>query len=320
MFRRDFLLTSTGAALVPAARAVYGAATLNHRERVDRAVACVDVDRQPFTLWHHFGLKTAEAHAARTLDFHRRYRTDLVKVMSDFPYPKPAGAWYELAVLDNPFPDQIRALELIRNGLNGDAWFIETVFNPWNVAQKLSSADEVNQLKNENPQRLLDALGVIAKSEINHARRALALGASGILFSVANANSKEMSVEDYAKFSAPFDKQILAALPNGRLNILHLHVEREYLSQFRDFPAPIINYSVAVSGIDVEDVRRHFPQVIMGGIDEVRFRHLTEGEMQHEWRMARAQAGPKYIVAPGCSVPNDSTEDELSRLPKAVGA
>jgi len=25
--------------------------------------------------------------------------------MSDFEYPKPAGNWYDLKVLDNPFPD-----------------------------------------------------------------------------------------------------------------------------------------------------------------------------------------------------------------------
>ena len=80
------------------------------------------------------------------------YRTDLVKVMSDFPYPKPTGKWYELKVNPNPFPDQIRALELIRNGLQGNAYMIETVFNPWNVAQKLSSKEDVLRLKQEKPE------------------------------------------------------------------------------------------------------------------------------------------------------------------------
>ncbi len=39
----------------------------------------------------------------------------------------------------------------------------------------------------EQPQALLDALGVIAKSEANHAARALATGASGIFLAIANA-------------------------------------------------------------------------------------------------------------------------------------
>jgi len=51
--------------------------------------------------------------------------------MSDFPYPKPAGNWHAVQVVENPFPEQIRALELIRDGLAGRAHFVETVFNPW---------------------------------------------------------------------------------------------------------------------------------------------------------------------------------------------
>src|ERR1043165_2490001 len=103
MQRRSFLLSSTAAALPPVLR---GAAALSRKERVDRALAGKDVDRPPFSLWHHFGLKTAQEHAARTLEFHGAYRTDIVKVMSDFDYPKPAGKWYQLKVNPNPFPDQ----------------------------------------------------------------------------------------------------------------------------------------------------------------------------------------------------------------------
>src|SRR6266699_3012538 len=113
MLRRHFLFAAAAAA--PA----FGRAALSQKERVDRALAGRDLDRPPFTLWHHFGLKTAEAHAARTLEFHRAYRTDLVKVMSDFDYPKPPGKWYQLKVESNPYPDQIRSLELIHDGING---------------------------------------------------------------------------------------------------------------------------------------------------------------------------------------------------------
>ena len=226
MFRRDFLI----AAAASSAWVIFGRAALSRKERVDRALAGQEVDRPPFTFWHHFGLKTAEAHATRTLEFHRLYHTDLVKVMSDFPYPKPPGKWYELKVNPNPFPDQIHALELIRDGLNGDAYVIDTVFNPWNVAQKLSSKQELLHLKERNPQAVLDALDAITQSEIAHAKRALATGASGILFSVANANSGELSAADYQKFSRPFDQRFMESVSGARLNFLHLHVEPSYLT------------------------------------------------------------------------------------------
>ena len=316
MLRRSFLLAA--AALRPT---LSGAAALSRKERVDRALAGQDVDRPPFTLWHHFGLKTAQEHASRTLEFHRVYRTDLVKVMSDFDYPKPAGKWYQLKVNPNPFPDQIRALELIRDGLNGDAYMIETVFNPFNVAQKLSSKEEVLRLMKENPQALLDALDVITQSEILHAKRAFATGAAGVLFSVANANAKELSPADYEKFSRPFDKRFMDAVSGARLNFLHLHVEPAYLKQVRDFKGPVVNYSMHVSGIPIADMRREFPSMtIAGGVDEVNYRKLPPDELKRQWQAAAKAAGAKYILTPGCSVPNDSAPEELTRLAKSVGA
>jgi uroporphyrinogen decarboxylase len=313
MLRRHFLL----AAALPA----FARTELDHKQRTDRALGGKDVDRPPFSLWHHFGLKTPEEHAQRTLEFHRAYRTDIVKVMSDFPYPKASGKWYELRVEQNPFPEQIRALELVRDGLSGDAYFIETIFNPWNVAEKLSSKEEVRRLKDQDPDALLQALDVITQSEMNHAKRAFAAGASGVLLSVANANAQEMTVADYAKFSRPFDKKLMAGIAGAKLNMLHLHVQPGYLEQFSDFSFPIINYSRKVSGIPIEQVRRQYPgPVIAGGIDEVDYKTLSSENIRAQWQSAARAAGAKFILTPGCSVPNDSTPGELARLRDVLGA
>jgi uroporphyrinogen decarboxylase len=240
-------------------------------------------------------------------------------VMSDFAYPRPAGKWYEPRVEANPFPRQLRALELIRQGLNGDAYFIETIFNSWNVAEKLSSKEELNRLKNEQPQKLLDALDVITRSQINHVRLAQKTGASGFLVSVANANQKELALQDYRKFSQPFDRRIIAAAA-APLTMLHLHVEPAYLDFFQGFEAPVINYSDAVSGIPIATVRARFSQVIAGGIDEVHYRELDNSRLRAQYESARKAAGPEFILTPGCSVPDDSSPDELARLPQLLGA
>jgi uroporphyrinogen decarboxylase len=324
MNRRSFLISAAVAAGVAAAKPILGQVagrnSLSRKERVDRALAGRDVDRPPFTHWHHFGPQTSEVHAKATLDYHWKYKTDIVKVMSDFPYPKPAGNWYELKVLDNPFPDQIRALELINTGLNGDAYILETAFNPWQVAVKLSSKEEVIRLQQENPQRLLDALDVITQSHINHARRAFAAGASGILFSIANANRAELSPAEYARFSAPFDKRFLEATSSAKLNFLHLHWENEYVDRFVGFQAPVVNWSIQTSGVQVSTVRSKFTQVIATGIDEVKYKDLSPAQIREQWQSASNAAGSKFILTPGCSVPNDSTDEDLSRLPQVLGA
>lgn len=320
--RRKFLLAAAAGAAAACSSRDRGT-SLSGRERVDRILAGREVDRPPFTVYYHFGLENlpGEHHARATLEFHRKFRTDLVKVMSDFPYPKPEGNWYELEVVDNPFPEEIRALELIRDGLQGECHFIETVFNPWNQAGKVSSPEEVYKLKEEDPQKLLDALEVIAKSQANHARRAIDAGASGVFLAIANAQEGVLTQQEYEKFSEPFDKMIVDAVRDAPLNTLHLHGDKVYLDRFfSGWPASVLQYSTHGTGVPIGDVRRSYQSVIMGGLDESAFRDLSEAEIRSQWRAAEQAAGAKFILAPGCSVPNDTTDEELLRLVNVLGA
>ncbi|HXM42366.1 MAG TPA: uroporphyrinogen decarboxylase family protein [Bryobacteraceae bacterium] len=211
--------------------------------------------------------------------------------MSDYPFPKPAGKWHDLKVVNNPFPEQLRALELIRGGLRGQAYFVETVFNPWNVAEKMSSPEEVIRLKAEDPKALESALEAIAESEASHARKAVAGGAAGIFLAVANAQDGIMTQEDNARFSEPFDRLILEAVSGAPLN-----------------------------GGTVAAMRAQYGGALMSGLDEKNFRRLSEPDLRQQWEAARSSAGKKFILTPGCSVPNDSTEAELMRLVKVAGA
>jgi uroporphyrinogen decarboxylase len=314
--RRNLLLGSAAAFMLRGG-------TLTSKERVDRARKGLDVDRPPFSLWHHFldDSKPGEEHARSTLEFHEKFHTDLVKVMSDYPYPKPKAEWYALREERNPFPQQIRALEHVRDGLHGQAYFVETLFNPWKVAENLSSVDEVRKLQQEKPQALLDALELIAKSEANHARLAVKAGAAGVFVAIANAQDGIMTQTDYAKFSEPFDKMVLDAVRSAPLNVLHLHGDKVYLDRFYDgWAASAINYSMHGTGVPIGKVRERYSGVILGGIDEVNYRKLTPGDLKSQWGEAAKAAGKKFILSPGCSVPNDSSDEELSRLPKVLGA
>ncbi len=307
--RRHFLA-------VPAA-ALTAASKMTPKERVDRALRGQDVDRVPFSLWHHFGLERygPYRHAEATLDFHRNYRTDLVKVMSDFPYPKPSGSWVELKVEASPFAQQLHALQIINDGLVRKAHFVETIFNPWNVAEKLSSKEEVMRLKNEQPQKLLDALEVIAKSEANHARLALKTGASGIFLAIANAQQGILTAEEYAKFSEPFDRIVLKAADAAPLNVLHLHGDKVYLERFLSgWGTAGINYSAHETGMALSAARMKFDGVLLGGMDHRNYRTRTVQQLREDADEAARQAGKKLVFTPGCSVPNESTAEELSRL------
>jgi len=338
--RRQFLSACAAAAAAAAMMATRlswsKSSALTHKERVDRALLGAEVDRPPFSLWHHYKRPTAQLEAQDHLEFHRRYDTDFVKVMNDFDYPRSTtGKWYELEPLASPYPEQLRTLELVRDGLHGDADFIDTVYGPYMTAMLLLAAEPqfsgnggsdrgevisaLHAFQQEHTAEWERALEAITQSTINHINRSLALGSSGTLVSIYNSTSRFGSVQDYERYSRPYDKRVMAALTQSKLSILHLHtLERPYLSQFHDFGAPVINYSVKTSGIPIAEVRQSYSQAIAGGIDEIDFQHLSTPEIVEQWTSARLQAGSKYLITPGCSVPDASTDADLARMTRAV--
>jgi hypothetical protein len=76
---------------------------------------------------------------------------------------------------------------------------------------------------------------------------------------------------------------------------------------------------VKTSGIPISAVRKQYSQPILGGVDEIDFEKLTIDEIRKQWTEARAEAGAKYIAAPGCSVPDSSTSEQLARFPRSFG-
>ncbi len=216
--RRDLITTFAVAA--------YAGSGLDSRQRIERALAGKDVDRPPFSAWHHFHLESQgpEVFAKATVDFHRQTGTDLVKVMSDFQYPKSAGGITQLRPEANPFP---------------------------------------------------------------------------------------------AQFSEPFDKRILAAARNAPLNVLHLHGEQIYWKRFtKGWATAAINYSSVATHVPISAVRTEFPGLILSGIDEDHFPALTTAQLREQAQAARAEAGRAFVLSPGCSVPDKTNTESISRLGK----
>jgi uroporphyrinogen decarboxylase len=218
-------------------------------------------------------------------------------------------------MVQNAFEPQIRALGMIRDGLGGRKLFVETIFNPWNVAEKMSSKEEVVRTMREQPERLLNALEAIAKSEAAHARRAVDAGASGVFLAIANAQSGIITEAEYAKFSEPFDRMVLEAVRNAPVNVLHLHGDKVYLNRFLNgWPPAVVHYSQHGTGVAMATLRKQFAGVLMGGVDERTFRQTPNAVFATQIRTAQAAAGPKFILAPGCSVPNETTDEEIRRF------
>ena len=103
--------------------------------------------------------------------------------------------------------------------------------------------------------------------------------------------------------------------------MLHLHGDAVYLDAlYAGWPAAVITYSAHGTKVGIDAVRARFAGVIAGGIDETQYRTLDAAALKAQADAARAQAGPRFILAPGCSVPNDAVAAELHELHTLVGA
>ena len=260
-------------------------------ERIKAVLRAERVDRPPFTFWHHFGLEKlpGEKQAEATLDFYRKFDVDLLKVMSDYPYPLPENLdaitefsdWKRIEPIKNPFPEQIKALKIIDKELKGKAPFVETIFQSWTVLEKLSSKKAVEQLKREDPSTLKKVLRAISESQGNHARLALDAGAAGIFLAVAAADHSVMDTQEYLKFVRESDLMILDAVKDkGYLNILHIHGNSPHFDTLLSYPVQVINYSVYGTGISLNEMKKRFSGTLMGGLDETNIAKLTDDRTQ----------------------------------------
>lgn len=300
---------------------------MTRTERVRAAVRGQEVDRLPLAFWHHFqprgsGRRLAEA----TLDFFdEKFDLDICKVMPDLPYPFPHRAirtvddWRLIEPIDpdrSPFVQQrLRAIEYLRDELGDETPIVMTVFSP--LTEALNAAadhDLFYQHLREEPAVVHGALEVLARNLADAIEQFIEYGADGVFFAVQGATTDDLGETRYREFGRPYDLLALRRAGNGWLNILHVHGDKNLLMDLvLDYPVDVLNWSDRLAGPSLREVRGKSSKCLMGGWHE--FGALSNGPA--ETMLAEAQdavrqtGGRKFILANGCSVPDDTAEEWL---------
>jgi uroporphyrinogen decarboxylase len=300
---------------------------MTRTERVTAAVRGEEVDRLPICFWHHFepegtGRKMAEA----TLKFFdETFDLDILKVMPDIPYPfahksiREPNDWRLLEPIDSTrsrfFQQRAESVRILRDEVGFDTPIIVTVFNPLCEAMYFA-ADRPLFLAHlqENPTILHEALSIIAENLRAHIADVIDAGADGVFFALQGCTRSIMTDEQYREFGRPYDLSALRGATNGWLNILHVHGERDLMfDQVLDYPVQVVNWSDRLAGPSLREARGLTNKCLMGGWHE--FGPLSNGpadKILEEAQDAVAQtAGRKFILANGCSVPDDTDEKWL---------
>jgi uroporphyrinogen decarboxylase len=295
---------------------------MTRTERVEAAVNGAEVDRVPVMFWHHFQPEgSGRAMANATLQFFdEEFDLDIAKVMPDIPYPFPRKSiasvddWRLIEPIDplrsRYFQERAEAVALLRNALGYETPIVMTVFSP--LAEAMYAARDRDLFlahAQEHPVVIHEALATIADNLAAHARDIIAAGADGLFFALQGCTRAIMTEQQYREFGRPYDLMALRGASSGWLNILHIHGERDLMfDQALDYPVQVLSWSDRIAGPSLREARVMTSKCLMGGWNEFGALHKGPREqIEAEAKDAIAQTGGrKFILANGCSVPDDT--------------
>jgi len=326
---------------------------MTKRERVAAALTGGEVDRVPVSFWGHDYVRewTPAGLAEATLERFRHYDWDFVKVNPRATYYAEAwGSRYQpsgdalhgplnvdyvlktardldrlapLDVREGPFGEQLTALRLIGEELEGAAPFIQTVFSPLAVVGRLANGDLgfVRRLMREDGEALHRALDAVAQTLAAYSRACLDAGADGIFFATVEwATYDVATAEQYVEFGRPYDLQVLGAVAEAAFNVLHVCRKRNMLESMLDYPVCAFNWAANETDNPTlaEVLQKSDPclpagrRAVMGGVAVRTVSEGTPEQVTAEVAAALAETGGRrFLLSAGCSIPPQTPEANL---------
>jgi uroporphyrinogen decarboxylase len=323
---------------------------MTSRERIDAAARGEPVDRPPLSLWQHFPERdqTAADLTEATLDWHKRYRFDLVKFMPPGDYPTidwgltseytgavggtrtatklPVNAladWLTLEPIDvrHGFNGMVLdALAQTRRALDPNVPLLHTVFSPLTIAMKLCGGAAIEYLR-AHPTELHRALGVISAVTREMVTATFESGGDGLFFATQCADHSLLDEVEYREFGLTYDLQVLAAAPAGSLTMLHMHGGTPMFHLASRYPARFVNWHDRHAAPHLAEGHRQSGKSVAGGINERMINSRTADEIAAEATDAvKAMQGRSVVVAPGCVIPINTPDENIRAAIGAVAA
>jgi uroporphyrinogen decarboxylase len=313
-----------------------GPQEMTHRERLLATLEGDRPDRPPVCFWHHFepagsGVSLAKQSVKFFVD---DYDLDIVKVMPDLPYPFPNNSiqsvndWRLIEPIDphrSPWvQQQAECVSSILSELITTTPIVVTMFGPLTEALHFAqSPEQFFEHLQQAPAVVHRALSVIAENERHAAEQVIRSGADGIFFALQGATTTVMPETMYREIGRPYDFAALRGAQSGWLNILHLHGEKDLMFDLAlTYPVQVLNWSDRIAGPSLREARMKTSLSLMGGWNEQGAIVIGSGEdIEREALDAFEQTnGLRFILTPGCSIPDDIADEQLTAARMAADA
>ena len=215
--------------------------------------------------------------------------------------------WENLCILDPSTPHlagQLTCLRLIKQGLEPETPFIQTIFSPLAQAKNLAGNDTLISHLRLFPEAVMKGLETIARSTRQFVEAVLDTGVDGVFYAIQHAQAALLSLKEYQIFGLPFDKKIMEPAAISWLNLLHLHGREVYFTLSSQLPFPIINWHDRETAPSLVEARKTFQGSVCGGLRQNTLVYEDQARVRQEARDAIDQSGRnRFILSTGCVVP-----------------
>lgn len=275
-------------------------------------------------LWKHFRVDEPRELARRTVDLYRRHQLAAAKLMPDIPLLFPdlsLSSFDQIAQLRRlgPAPllgrvaDYLRAVELTRDLLTPEDPLLVTLFAPLGLIGLWAGSAGVRGLAAAPRTVAHEVLWALGGFVNEVAEACVSAGADGIYYSCWGQDT--LSKEEYLELGVPYDLAGLRGAAGAEFRLLHVHGALNHdVGRYASYPVQVVGWSESESLTDLVQGAAQLPsKLVMGGIPET----LGEGALEaSRTRVAelRRELGAAFVLAPGCSLPDATSDEELGRL------
>jgi uroporphyrinogen decarboxylase len=308
----------------------------SHRERIERTIQGDKVDRPAVSLWRHFPVddQSPETLARSVLNFQKRFDFDFIKITSASSYclldwgvkeewqGNPEGTrqyiyqpvqsaedWHKIQLFPmkgSKLFEQIHAFELVRKNTPDTTPVMPTIFSPLSQAKNLVGKQNLVAHIRQYPDQVLEALQVITDITLEFIQLLKTIRVDGVFFAVQQAQYSQLTQEEFRKFGAAFDRQILESTKDFWFNLGHIHGTNIMFDELSHYPVQVLNWHDLETYPSLDEGKRLFPQgAVCGGLQQWNtLVYGTPESVKEESRQAieRTQAN-RFILGTGCVTP-----------------
>ena len=279
----------------------------------------------PAAFFLHFGPQYSEGPAAieRHLAFFRHTDMDFVKIqfeqgLPEFTITSPADWAHARRLKEEDFAPTVEVVRGLVEAAGKEALVVLTLYSPFMWARHLAGDALLEQHLRDHPAQAQKALEISTENVLTLVRACKRAGVDGFYASTQGGEARRFGGTDiFERLIKPTDLAVWSEIGPCPFNILHIcDFEAPYddLTPFLNYPGHVVNCALHVGDrvMTPREVASLFDRAFMGGLE--RKGALATGspdEVKEAARAVLAQAPERFVLAADCTVPGETSWDNL---------